>query len=100
MITDTWYSVLKEYRAGITQTEDGVSCYNEILERFGNGWKAKQKAGLLTEKEERRYQFLQDKMKEFVPKAGLEPKESFEAAKAGFEQMKERLKREREAAAN
>lgn len=96
MLTDAWYTFLKEYRSRIDEAEDARECYLSLLEEQVVDFEQKCVANLYQKSEEQMYKYLLEQIKEYVPTAGLSVKESFESTKLGFDKQREYLAEEKE----
>lgn len=90
-LTDGWYEFLKAYRAGIESAEDCVEYYKSLLAEWQEEFAAEKKREFLTRQEEQRKEKLLSRLKEYVPNGGLVAKDSFAAAKTGFDEEREKL---------
>lgn len=90
-LTEEWYLFLKEYRSQVEQAEDAKECYLTLLQNKQEEYEQKKAANLYGRKEEVLWKKLLGFWKDNTPDTVLPAKESFEAAKAGFDQQRERL---------
>ena len=90
-ITDNWYGFLKEYQRRLKEGEAPVDSYRALLEEEWQWWKLRSRR---KSAQRHRWQdgsaFLHSGRKT-TPDSGLDVKESFAQAKAGFDRQRETL---------
>ena len=99
-ITDNWYEFLKEYQRRLKEGEVPVDCYQALLEERMAVVEAEKQAEVCTRAQAARWERIFALWKENVPNGGLDEKESFTQAKAGFDRQRETLENTEQEAVN
>lgn len=90
-ITDNWYEFLKEYQRRLKEGEVPVDCYQALLEERMAVVEAEKQAEVCTKAQVAGWERIFALWKENTPDSGLDVKESFAQAKAGFDRQRETL---------
>ncbi len=97
--TDTYFSFLKEYRKAVENTQNPREEYDKLSRQWEDKWAGEELAGLHTREEHALGREVMKFIKDHAPDTGIkDKKESFLAAKEGFDRQKAVLE-EREAQA-
>lgn len=99
-ITDNWYEFLKEYQRRLKEGEVPVDCYQALFEERMAVVEAEKQAEVCTKAQAARWERIFALWKENVPNGGLDAKESFTQAKAGFDRQRETLENAEQEAVN
>lgn len=99
-ITDNWYEFLKEYQRRLKEGEVPVDCYQALFEERMAVVEAEKQAEVCTRARAARWERIFALWKENVPNGGLDAKESFTQAKAGFDRQRETLENAEQEAVN
>jgi hypothetical protein len=102
-ITDLWYAFLKEYRASldqITDAENAVSLYQQMLSQQKEQESENQAAGFYTREETHRREKLLALLGENAPKNTGTIPEVFASAKEGFDGQREKMEAAKRGAAH
>lgn len=99
-ITDNWYGFLKEYQRRLKEGEAPVDSYRALLEERMAVVEAEKQAEVCTRAQAARWERIFALWKENVPNGGLDAKESFTQAKAGFDRQRETLENAEQEAVN
>lgn len=92
-LTDRWYAFLKEYRETLKESTDAAGDYDRLLENKEAETKAAVQSGFLSRSEEREQKALFTLLLRMRPKNGKDSKESFQAAKSGFDLQRQQLEK-------
>lgn len=90
-ITDNWYGFLKEYQRRLKEGEAPVDSYRALLEERMAVVEAEKQAEVCTKAQVAGWERIFAFWKENTPDSGLDVKESFAQAKAGFDRQRETL---------
>ena len=90
-ITDNWYGFLKEYQRRLKEGEAPVDSYRALLEERMAVVEAEKQAEVCTKAQVAGWERIFALWKENTPDSGLDVKESFAQAKAGFDRQRETL---------
>ena len=90
-ITDNWYGFLKEYQRRLKEGEALVDSYRALLEERMAVVEAEKQAEVCTKAQVAGWERIFALWKENTPDSGLDVKESFAQAKAGFDRQRETL---------
>ena len=90
-ITDNWYGFLKEYQRRLKEGEAPVDSYRALLEERMAVVEAEKQAEVCTKAQVAGWERIFAFWKENTPDSGLNVKESFAQAKAGFDRQRETL---------
>ena len=90
-ITDNWYGFLKEYQRRLKEGEAPVDSYRALLEERMAVVEAEKQAEVCTKAQVAGWEHIFALWKENTPDSGLDVKESFAQAKAGFDRQRETL---------
>ena len=90
-IADNWYGFLKEYQRRLKEDEAPVDSYRALLEERMAVVEAENQAEVCTKAEVTGWERIFAFWKENTPDSGLDVKESFAQAKAGFDRQRETL---------
>lgn len=90
-ITDNWYGFLKEYQRRLKEGEAPVDRYRALLEERMAVVEAEKQAEVCTKAQVAGWERIFALWKENTPDSGLDVKESFAQAKAGFDRQRETL---------
>lgn len=90
-ITDNWYGFLKEYQRRLKEGEAPVDSYRALLEERMVVVEAEKQAEVCTKAQVAGWERIFALWKENTPDSGLDVKESFAQAKAGFDRQRETL---------
>ena len=90
-ITDNWYGFLKEYQRRLKEGEAPVDSYRALLEERMAVVEAEKQAEVCTKAQVAGWERIFALWKETTPDSGLDVKESFAQAKAGFDRQRETL---------
>lgn len=99
-ITDNWYEFLKEYQRRLKEGEVPVDCYRALLEERMAVVEAEKQAEVCTKAQVAGWERIFAFWKENTPDSGLDVKESFAQAKAGFDRQRETLEDAEQEAVN
>lgn len=90
-IADNWYGFLKEYQRRLKEGEAPVDSYRALLEERMAVVEAEKQAEVCTKAQVAGWERIFAFWKENTPDSGLDVKESFAQAKAGFDRQRETL---------
>ena len=90
-IADNWYGFLKEYQRRLKEGEAPVDSYRALLEERMAVVEAEKQAEVCTKAQVAGWERIFAFWKENTPDTGLDVKESFAQAKAGFDRQRETL---------
>ena len=90
-ITDNWCGFLKEYQRRLKEGEAPVDSYRALLEERMAVVEAEKQAEVCTKAQVAGWERIFAFWKENTPDSGLDVKESFAQAKAGFDRQRETL---------
>lgn len=90
-IADNWYGFLKEYQRRLKEGEAPVDSYRALLEERMAVVEAEKQAEVCTKAQVAGWEHIFAFWKENTPDSGLDVKESFAQAKAGFDRQRETL---------
>lgn len=90
-IADNWYGFLKEYQRRLKEGEAPVDSYRALLEERMAVVEAEKQAEVCTKAQVAGWERIFALWKENTPDSGLDVKESFAQAKAGFDRQRETL---------
>jgi len=99
-ITDNWYGFLKEYQRRLKEGEAPVDSYRALLEERMAVVEAEKQAEVCTKAQVAGWERIFALWKENTPDSGLDVKESFTQAKAGFDRQRETLENAEQEAVN
>ena len=90
-IADNWYGFLKEYQRRLKEGEAPVDSYRALVEERMAVVEAEKQAEVCTKAQVAGWERIFAFWKENTPDSGLDVKESFAQAKAGFDRQRETL---------
>ena len=99
-IKDNWYGFLKEYQRRLKEGEAPVDSYRALLEERMAVVEAEKQAEVCTKAQVAGWERIFALWKENTPDSGLDVKESFTQAKAGFDRQRETLENAEQEAVN
>lgn len=99
-ITDSWYEFLKEYQRRLKEGKAPADDYQALLEERMAEVEAEKQAEVCTKAQAVRWERIFAFWKENIPDGGLDVKESFAQAKAGFDRQREILENAEQEAMN
>ena len=83
-VADAWFEFLKNFRSRVELEEHPKECYEQMVREREAQFQQAMAGGLYTRETSGLEQYLLKQIKEHTPKEKLNPRESFESARAGF----------------